>query len=282
MAKTDSPGEPLQEDVCATTAAPTADGTAAGTRVIGQAGYVSYVAPQPLTAGLQAAVYGVATLTRSKLGNRLVLLWAGYIRNRTGGKPSRPGAPCENGDTITLTVFAATGFAGAIAPSILFRVDKEPGPVLPVQFEPVGPESGPGDQVTVALGDPATNADYAAVTVGAQTLDRLLMFAATPTTKANKGGLMLKITDGTNLLADVPASIEVGATGLNEVVGVPGVIAQTPATAITVASSRTQMGLPQTPMPAGTVWQLARDNPAASDEWTTAFARVERWAAPAA
>jgi hypothetical protein len=281
MAPSHSPGLPLQEDVVQTTTVPAADGTAIGQRVIGQAGFVTFVAPQPFAAGLRAAIYAVVTLQRTALGSRLVLLWAGYIRSFSGGAPSRPGAPCENGDIITLTVSASTTFvAGAIAPSVLFRVDAAPGPVLPVVVEPPGPLSGPGDAVTVALGNPASNADYAAVTVGAQTLERVLCFACTPAVKTLAGGLMFRVTDGTNLLVDVPASIEVGATGLNEVVGMPGPIGQTPSSAITQATSRAQMGLPTVPLMPADVWQLKRDNPHAADDWNAAFARVERWARP--
>lgn len=276
------PGEPLQEGVI-TAAAPAANASTSGTRTITQPGYVSFVAPLINAAGGRARLYGVLTLTRARLGTAVIhLLWAGYIRATSGGRPSLPGAPCEAGDTLTLTVFASTSWAGVAAatPSVLFRVTKEQGQVLPVIPEPPGPESGPGDAVTINLGDPATGADYAAVTVGAQTLDRVKMFAASPSVKTNKGSLMFAVTDGTNLLADVPASIEVGATGTNEIVGVEIPIAQTPATAITVATSRVILGLPSRVLYPAYTWQLKRDNPHAADEWGAAFAEVERWATP--
>lgn len=276
MAKTDSPGVPLQEDVVKTTAAPAANGTATGSRVIGQAGYVSFVAPAPNSEGLLAALYGIITLTRSKLGNQVVLLWAGYIRAASGGVPSLPGAPCENGDTITLTVHASTSYGGTVVPSALFRVTKDPGPALPVWNEPVG--SGPGDYATRNLGNPAAGAAYAAVTVGARTQMKLRGLDAQLVADVHGTAFRayIAVTDGAVGVADMPANAE-QASLTTQNYGMPGFQFSAPTAAGSIIGWADAPNLLFKP---GWTYQVGVTLPAlvAGDNWSQAYAEEERWA----
>lgn len=243
-------------------------------------GYITLVGRGPLSGGKNAALRAKVELITGD-GTVLGALWDGYVRAK--GQPySQPNLFVPDGWGVKLTVATSAAWAGISNGAITFQVAVSPDPptTAPWLFlEPAAEYSGPGDLTSVSLSAPGVNADYAEQTVGAQNRVRVTSFALAPTTKTNAGSLIFqRKADGTNIDQQIPASLEVGATGTNTITGVRGTVSPSPATAITLATSRVQMGLGEDVMPPGAKWQLKRDNPAVTDEWNAGFVGAEFWA----
>lgn len=243
-------------------------------------GFITLVGRGPLSGGKNAALRAKVELVA---GDGLVLgtLWEGYVRAK--GQPfSQPNLFVPDGWGVKLTVATSSAWAGTSNGAITFQVAVSPDPptVAPWLFlEPPAEGSGPGDLTSLSLAAPGVNADYAEQTVPAQDRRRVTSFAAAPTTKTNAGSLIFqRKVDGTNIDQQVPASIEVGATGTNTITGIRNPVSPSPVTAITLATTRVLMGLGEDVLPPGAKFQLKRDNPAVTDEWNAAFMGVEVWA----
>lgn len=239
---------------------------------------MTLAAPLINAAGLQASIRARIDLLGAN-GENLGVLWEGYVRAR-GVKPSSPGIKVYTGWQVRLVVAASTTLAAATQVNARICVDPDVQPFPGFIFsEPIGPVSGQGDFQASVLANPAVNADYAAVTVGAQSIERLCYFRVAPTVKTLAGGIIVSLTNGADVVTEFVAIIEVGATGTNAIVGSPGPVSKTPSTAITVGASRSPLPLPnEAILQPGWVWQLIRDNPDAADNWNAGTAEVERWA----
>lgn len=259
-------------------AAPAADASTSGSMTVAAKGFVNLVAPERNADGLRAALFGRVTVTRARVQNLVIPLWAAYIGSNRG-MPSKPGIPVDIGDTITLTVGASTAWAGvaAQAPAVLVRIEDEPTPAPELTFEVPGPDSGLGDQSQVDLGNPAAGAQYAARTVGAQTIERVEGMSGTfarAIAVNDSLRFLLAITNGTN--ADevaMPFTFLNSGTGTYDLGAARGNAGNTDSTA-----QHSAVGLPSTPLPPAATWQFQINAIDGTDNLGQGYARVMRWA----
>lgn len=265
-----------------------ANATVTGSWVeIGQDGYLVLVGFPALTGAGLARVRAIVDLGSPVSGSdgqtRVVVgsMWEGYVR-AAGSPPSMPNLPVGKGWAIRVRVAAATGWTtGAVAGSAWVSKDKPTSQPF-IWREPVGKASGPGDQATHDLTDPAANTAYTAYTVGAQERARPIGFLGEDVVDIGAGTdqiLKFVVTDGADIVVFVSSSTYLTQGGTYNIGGcVGGGVNFSDAAPLNGARS---VSLPPDEYPAGYTFRpLVSNTAGVNPEGNLAQGRmlVERWA----